>query len=74
MLADCLAHPLREPAMGLAVNDKWIDTAAHVVDRGVAGEFQRSGVGINFDFANSATIGEYRIVHFVVRDHCETVF
>ncbi len=53
LLADRLADALRDRAVGLAMHDQGIDAAADVVDRGVARDRHRAGVGIDLDFADA---------------------
>ena len=47
-------------------NDQRVDAAPDIVDRGIAGEREPAGLGIDLDLAHRAAIGEDRIVHFVV--------
>src|SRR6516162_2575699 len=61
-----LADALRDPAMGLAVHDQRIDATSDVVNARVARELDVSGLGIDLDFADRATIRKYRVVHLVV--------
>ena len=68
LLADRLADALHDRAMGLAVHDQGIDAAADVVDRGVAGDRHRAGIGIDLHFANGGAVGKHRLVHLVVGD------
>ena len=73
LLPHGLTDALRDRAVGLPVHDQWIDTAADVVDRGVAGDAYRAGLGIDLDLAYGAAIRENRIVHLVVRHHADAV-
>ena len=59
--------------MGLAVHDQRIDAAADVVDRGIAGDRDLAGVGIDLDLADGAAVGEHRLVHLVVGDDRDAV-
>ena len=59
--------------MGLAVHDHRIDAAAHVVDRRIAHDVDRAGVGIDLDLADGAAVREDGLVHFIVGDDGEAV-
>ncbi len=50
-----LADALRDAAMHLAVQDERVDRLPDVVDRGVAHDFDRAGLGIDFEFADRST-------------------
>ena len=73
LLPHRLADALRDAAMGLAVDDQRIDAAADVVDRGVAGDLDVAGVGIDLDLADRAAVRKHRLVHLVVGDDREAV-
>ena len=66
LLPHRLAHALRDAAMGLAMDDQRVDAAADVVDRGVAGDRDMAGLGIDLDLADRAAVREHRLVHLVV--------
>ena len=61
-----LPDSLRDRAMGLSVHDQRIDAAADVVDRCVAHDLGAAGLRIDFDLGDRASVGKYRIVHFIV--------
>ncbi len=58
LLKQGLAGALRNPAMRLAVQDQWVDGAADIVDRGVAGDFDTPGLGIDFNLADVKAMRE----------------
>ena len=58
MLAERLADALDDAAMDLAVDDHRIDRAADVIDGGIADQFDDAGLGVDFDLADMAAIGE----------------
>ena len=49
--------PCAMRAVGLAVQDHRIDRAADVVDRGIAHDLDRAGVGLDLDLADRAAVG-----------------
>ena len=51
VLEQRLTDALGDAAMGLAVHDHRVDRAADIVDRGVADDLDRTGLGIDLDFA-----------------------
>ena len=51
-----LPDPLRDAAVGLAVDDHRVDGAADVVDGGVAHDRDHAGVGIDLDLADVAAV------------------
>ena len=63
-----LANPLGDPAVGLAVHDQRVDRPPDIVDRGVAEDLDRPGLGVDLDLADVAAVGKDRGVHLVVRD------
>ena len=65
--------PCDDRAVGLAVDDQRIDAAPDVVDRGVARDLDRAGVGIDLDLADRAAVRKHRLVHLVVGHHRDAV-
>ena len=51
VLEQCLADTLGNAAMGLAVHDHRVDGALDIVDRRIADDLDRTGLGIDLDFA-----------------------
>ncbi len=57
--------------MGLAVQDERVDRAPDIVDRGVADEIDRAGIGIDFDLADLRAVGEARERDGLVRHRAQ---
>ena len=51
--------------MRLAIHDQRVDAAPDIVDDGVAGDVDPSGLGIDLGFADRTAIGKDRIVNFI---------
>ena len=62
VLRQNLADALRDAALHLTVYDRWIDDHTNVVDGDVAIDSNRTGLGIDLDFADMAAV---RKVEFV---------
>ena len=58
ILAQCLAEPVGNAAMDLAMHDQRIDRAPDIIDGVVAHDFDDAGVGVDLDLADVAAIGE----------------
>jgi hypothetical protein len=60
LLEQRLAGALRDPAMGLAVQDQRVHGAADVIDGGVADDLDGPGFRVDLDFAKHETRAEKR--------------
>src|SRR5258708_11667975 len=69
-----LANRLRNAAVHLTGDDQRVDHPAHVVHRGVAHDLRDTGVGIDLDFADMATVRPGRAVHFLQRRNRDALF
>ena len=59
-LHNCLAEPLHDAAMRLALDQQRIDDRAEVVDHEVAHQLDRARLGIDLDLADMTAVGERR--------------
>ena len=60
VLEQCLADTLGNAAMGLAVHDHRVDGAPDIVDRRIADDLDRTGLGIDLDLADLGTVRKTR--------------
>ena len=60
VLEQRLTDTLGDPAMGLAVQDHRIDGAPNIVDRGIADDLDRTGLGIDLDLADLRAVWKTR--------------
>ncbi len=67
LLPQGLSNALGNPSVRLAVNDHRVNAPSDVVDGCIAGYLDHAGLWIDLAFAHSASIGEYGIVHLIVR-------
>ena len=58
LLEQRLTGALRDPAMGLAVRDQWVDSAPDIIGGGVAGDLDDAGLGVDFDLADVKSVRE----------------
>src|SRR5215471_15698214 len=58
MLKESLANTLCDPAMDLALEQERVDSAAEIVDDGIAFNCDDAGIGIDLDLDDVATVGK----------------
>jgi hypothetical protein len=58
LLEQRLTDALRDPAMGLAVQDQRVDGASDIVDGGVAGNLDGAGLRVDLDFTDMKPVRE----------------
>jgi len=58
MLKKSLANTLCDPAMDLALEQERVDSAAEIVDDGIALDYDDAGIGIDLDLDDVATVGK----------------
>ena len=66
MLEQRLSDALGDAAMGLTVDDQRVHRPAHIIDRGVTDNLDKTHFRIDLDFAHVAAIGEARLIHGLV--------
>jgi hypothetical protein len=62
MLKEGLTDALGDAAMSLAVDDQRVHRPPHIIDRGVANDFDKAHFRIYLDLADVAAIGEARLI------------
>ena len=69
LLPQGLSNALGNPSVRLAVNDHRVDAPSDVVDGCIACYLDAAGLRIDLAFTHGAPIGEYGIVHLIVRGY-----